>query len=354
MKRLDRRARFVAARCRSLAARRRGARAGGELSAPGPGRRARAVRARGGARHHAEHERRRTSSSTASRSRASRSRSTRCARRCWRCPAAPRSAGRSSPSTARSCCSRRSRSAPTWASCARRSTRIDGRMAWIGNSEIAKGLHSGIGIARAAAGHAVAGVRHRRPGGAAAESAATGRAFDDKPGEVAGADRRRRRPAGRRRFRRPIRSGGRSASGVRTKCCRPIRAASAAARASAASSMTEDGCRVGRAAARGRRPAASTCRRCARPICSSSQARPGSAIDASRTAKASSPRSRHLRWHDRSRRGPTCASCRPAWPCCCCSHAMVSVAPPGVRVRDSGGSASPCTRGAHSRVQCAL
>jgi mxaL protein len=63
--------------------------------------------------------------------------------------------------------------------------RIDGRMAWSGNSEVAKGLHSAIGIARQlpgtpslvfiSDGHEAPPLDpNQRP------------AFDDKPGEVAG------------------------------------------------------------------------------------------------------------------------------------------------------------------------
>jgi mxaL protein len=63
--------------------------------------------------------------------------------------------------------------------------RIDGRMAWSGNSEVAKGLHSGLGIAKALPGkpslvfvtdgHEAPPLNPRfRP------------AFDDKPGEVPG------------------------------------------------------------------------------------------------------------------------------------------------------------------------
>jgi mxaL protein len=63
--------------------------------------------------------------------------------------------------------------------------RIDGRMAWSGNSEVAKGLHSGMGIARqlphrpslvfVTDGHEAPPLNPRhRP------------AFDDKPGEVPG------------------------------------------------------------------------------------------------------------------------------------------------------------------------
>ena len=63
--------------------------------------------------------------------------------------------------------------------------RIDGRMAWSGNSEVAKGLHSAIGIARqlpgtpslvfVTDGHEAPPLDpNQRP------------AFDDKPGEVAG------------------------------------------------------------------------------------------------------------------------------------------------------------------------
>jgi mxaL protein len=63
--------------------------------------------------------------------------------------------------------------------------RIDGRMAWSGNSEVAKGLHSAIGIARQLTGtpslvfvtdgHEAPPLDpNQRP------------AFDDKPGEVAG------------------------------------------------------------------------------------------------------------------------------------------------------------------------
>ena len=97
-------------------------------------------------------------------------------------------------------------------SCARRSAGIDDRMAWTGDSEVAKGLHSAIGIARqlpgapslvfVTDGHEAPPLNPRyRP------------AFDDKPGEVRGADRRRRRARAGRRSRRATRTAGRSASG---------------------------------------------------------------------------------------------------------------------------------------------
>jgi mxaL protein len=58
---------------------------------------------------------------------------------------------------------------------------IDARMAWSGGSEIAKGLHSAIGIARQMPGKAPRWFRHRAAGGAAC-TARYRPAFDDKPG----------------------------------------------------------------------------------------------------------------------------------------------------------------------------
>lgn len=63
--------------------------------------------------------------------------------------------------------------------------RIDGRMAWSGNSEIAKGVHSGIGIVRQLPGNpALVFVTdgHESP----PLSAGHRPAFDDKPGDVRG------------------------------------------------------------------------------------------------------------------------------------------------------------------------
>ncbi len=63
--------------------------------------------------------------------------------------------------------------------------RIDGRMAWSGNSEIAKGVHSGIGIVRQLPGNpALVFVTdgHESP----PLSAGHRPAFDDKPGDVSG------------------------------------------------------------------------------------------------------------------------------------------------------------------------
>ena len=224
--------------------------------------------------------------------------------------------------------------------------RIDGRMAWIGNSEVAKGLYSGIGIARQLPGTPSLvfitdgqeapplSPRHRPP-------------FDGKRGEVKGlivgvGDLKpspipKTDPLGR-----PLgfwdrdevlqvdpRSLGRGASvgGER---------------------MVEEG-EPPALRCPARRPAANISRRCARPICSSSPTRPGSATSGCATARASSPRSPRRRWRDRSLRGPICASCRPASRCCCCSRAMAPPAPAGGRVCADGGSASPRARGVRSR-----
>ena len=62
---------------------------------------------------------------------------------------------------------------------------IDSRMAWSGNSEVAKGLHSGIGIARALPGHP--SLVFVTDGHEAPPLNANYRpSFDDKPGEVPG------------------------------------------------------------------------------------------------------------------------------------------------------------------------
>jgi mxaL protein len=63
--------------------------------------------------------------------------------------------------------------------------RIDGRMAWSGNSEVAKGLHSAIAIAKALPG--VPSLVFVTDGQEAPPLAPNQRpAFDDKPGEVTG------------------------------------------------------------------------------------------------------------------------------------------------------------------------
>ena len=62
---------------------------------------------------------------------------------------------------------------------------IDGRMAWSGNSEVAKGLHSGIGVAKALPG--TPSLVFITDGHEAPPLNARHRPrFDDKPGEVAG------------------------------------------------------------------------------------------------------------------------------------------------------------------------
>ena len=114
-----------------------------------------------------------TRSSRAARSRAWHSPARRCATRSSNCHAARSSAGRSSPSTAASCCSRRSRSRANRAELRATLEGIDNRMAWTGSSEIAKGLAQRDRRRQGAARRAVAGVRQRRARSAAAESAAS-------------------------------------------------------------------------------------------------------------------------------------------------------------------------------------
>ena len=135
--------------------------------------------------------------------------------------------------------------------------RIDSRMAWSGNSEVAKGLHSAIGIARqlpgtpslvfVTDGHEAPPLDpNQRP------------PFDDKPGEVAGVI------VGVGALEAVADSEERCAGPAARFLERRRRAADQPAPAAIATSTAAMKCPLPRSAPRS---AANTCRRCARAIC---------------------------------------------------------------------------------------